>query len=189
VTNSKAIPIHPARLMREVGDLLDRDTLLVSDASNPFRWATSHAFVEAGPTFITPRGTGAIGTGLPVAIGAKLAAPDKRVICFEGDGGIMCGILAELEMAARYNIAIVVVVFNNGAYLLEKQHLKDYDLSKEMNFLPGLNFANIAREFGCEGIRVEKPDSIRPAIEKAFGWQKPALVDVVLDPDESFPSD
>lgn len=188
-TNSKAVPIHPARLMREVREFLGPDTILVSDASNPFRWATSHAFVEAGPTFITPRGTGAIGTGLPVAIGAKLAAPEKHVICFEGDGGIMCGILAELEMAARYNIAIVVVVFNNGAYLLEKQHLKDYELNKEMNFLPGLNFANIAREFGCEGIRVEKPDAIRAAIEKGFACQKTTLIDIVLDPDESFPSD
>jgi acetolactate synthase-1/2/3 large subunit len=188
-TNSETVPIHPARLMREVREVLGLDTILVSDASNPFRWATSHTFVEAGPTFITPRGTGAIGTGLPVAIGAKLAAPEKRVLCFEGDGGLMCGILAELEMAARYNIAIVVVVFNNGAYLLEKQHLKDYELNKEMNFLPGLNFANIAREFGCEGIRVEKPDAIRAAIERGFACQKPTLIDIVLDPDESFPSD
>src|SRR5262245_11076404 len=188
-TNSKAIPIHPARLMREVGEFLDPDTLLVADASNPFRWATSHALVEAGPTFITPRGTGAIGTGLPVAIGAKLAAPGKRVICFEGDGGIMCGILAELEMAARYNIAIVVVVFNNGSYLLEKQHLKGYDLSKEMNFLPGLNFANIAREFGCQAFRVEKPEAIKPALEKSLASDKPTLIDVVLDPEESFPAD
>ncbi|HEX9880061.1 MAG TPA: thiamine pyrophosphate-binding protein [Candidatus Binatia bacterium] len=186
--NSNAAPIHPARLLREIREFIGPDTILVSDGSSPFMWATSHTFVEAGPTFITPRGTGAIGTGLPMALGAKLAAPDKKVICFEGDGGIMCGVLPELEVAARYRIPIVVVVFNNGAYLLEKNHMKEYALSREMNFLPGLNFANIAREFKCDGIRVERPDEIHGALEKALASPRPVLVDVVLDPDEGFPS-
>ncbi|NIO07460.1 MAG: hypothetical protein GTO40_05440, partial [Deltaproteobacteria bacterium] len=187
-TNSNAIPIHPARLLREVNEFIGPDTILVSDGSSPFMWATSHTFVESGSTFISPRGTGAIGTGLPMAIGAKLAAPNKKVICFEGDGGIMCGIISELEVAARYNIPIVVVVFNNGTYLLEKNHMKDYALCREMNFMPGLNFANIAREFKCEGIRVEKPDEIRPALQKGLESGKPTLVDVALDPGEGFPS-
>jgi len=186
--NSNAVPIHPARLMREVREFIGPDTILVSDGSSPFMWATSHTFVEAGPTFITPRGTGAIGTGLPMAIGAKLAAPNKKVICFEGDGGIMCGIVSELEVAARYNIPIVVVVFNNGTYLLEKNHMKEYALSAEMNFLPGLNFANIAREFKCEGIRVERPDEIHGAIQKGLESGRPTLVDVALDAKEGFPS-
>ena len=186
--NSNVVPIHPARLLREVQDFIGPDTILVSDGSSPFMWATSHTFVEAGPTFITPRGTGAIGTGIPMAIGAKLAAPDKKVICFEGDGGIMCGIISELEVAARYNIPIVVVVFNNGTYLLEKNHMKEYALSQEMNFVPGLNFANVAREFKCEGIRVEHPDEIHSAIQRGLESGKPTLVDVALDPKEGFPS-
>lgn len=186
--NSNAAPIHPGRLMREIREFIGPDTILVSDGSSPFMWATSHTFVEAGPTFITPRGTGAIGTGLPMAIGAKLAAPDKKVICLEGDGGIMCGVLAELEVAARYRIPIVVVVFNNGTYLLEKNHMKDYPLKEEMDFMPGLNFANIARELKCEGIRVERPDEIHSALQKGLESHTPTLVDVVLDPNEGFPS-
>ncbi len=188
LANSNAVPIHPARLMKEVREFIGPDMILVSDGSSPFMWATSHTFVEAGPTFITPRGTGAIGTGLPMAIGAKLARPDKKVICFEGDGGIMCGIISELEVAARYHIPIVVVVFNNGTYLLEKNHMKEYALKEEMNFLPGLNFANIARELKCEGIRVERPDGIHDALRKGLESDKPTLVDVVLDPNEGFPS-
>ena len=187
-TNSAAVPIHPARLMREVREFIGPDTILVSDGSSPFMWATSHTFVEAGPTFISPRGTGAIGTGLPMAIGAKLGAPGKNVICFEGDGGLMCGIISELEMAARYHIGLVLVVFNNGSYLLEKNHIKDSPLKEEMSFLPGLNFANIAREFKCEGARVELPEQIAPAIEQGLKSGKPTLVDVVCDPKEGFPS-
>ncbi len=187
-SNSNAVPIHPARLVKEVGEFMGPDTILVSDGSSPFMWATSHTFVDAGPTFITPRGTGAIGTGLPMAIGAKLGAPNKNVICFEGDGGLMCGIISELEMAARYNIGLVLVVFNNGCFLLEKNHIKDSPLKEEMDFLPGLNFANIAREFKCEGIRVERPDQIRLAIEEGFKSGRPTLVDVVCDPAKGFPS-
>ena len=121
-----------------------------------------------------------------MAIGAKLAAPDKNVICLEGDGGLMCGIIAELEMAARYNIAIVVVVFNNGNFLLEKHNMMESPLKDEMDFLPGLNFANIAREFKCEGIRVERPDEIGAALRKGLESGKPTLVDVVCDPKEGF---
>jgi acetolactate synthase-1/2/3 large subunit len=144
--------------------------------------------VSAGPTFITPRGTGAIGTGLPMAIGAKLAAPDKQVICLEGDGGLMCGILTELEVAAKHHIPIVVVVFNNGTYLLEKKHMDEHPLEVEMDFLPGLNFANIGRELGCEGIRVERPGEIKAALRQALASGKPTVVDVVLDPEEAFPA-
>jgi len=81
-----------------------------------------------------------------------------------------------------------VVVFNNGTFLLERNHMKNYPLKEEMDFLPGLSFANIAREFKCEGIRVERPEQIRPAIEKGLQSGKPTLVDVVCDPNEGFPS-
>jgi acetolactate synthase I/II/III large subunit len=186
--DSDATPIKPARLMREVRDLIDRDTILVSDASTPYIWATSHTFVEAGPTFIAPRGTGAIGTGLPLAIGAKLGAPDKKIICLEGDGGLLTGILPELETAARYSIPVVTVVFNNGTLQLERDHIKQYPNVGEFDLSPGLNFANLARELKCEGIRVEQPEEIRPALEAALASSKPTLLDVVLDPNEGFPS-
>ena len=185
--NSEAIPIQPARLIKEIRPFIGPDTILVSDGSSPFMWASSHLKVDAGPTFISPRGTGAIGTGLPMAIGAQLAAPDKRVICFEGDGGIMCGILGELEVAARYKLPITVVVFNNGSLLHEKNRMHG-ELRNEMDFLPGLDFAMVARGLGCEGIRVERPDELRGAIEQARDNRMPTVVDVVLDHDQGFPA-
>jgi acetolactate synthase I/II/III large subunit len=185
--HSDATPIHPARLMHEVRQVMDRETILVADASTAYIWAASHTLVDAGPTFIAPRGTGAIGTGLPLAIGAKLAAPDKKVICFEGDGGLLCGILPELETAARYGVGVVVVVFNNGTLQLERDHIKNYPNAGEFDLLPGINFANLARELKCEGIRVERPGDIRPAFEQAFASGKPTLLDVVVNPGEGFP--
>src|SRR5207247_2923058 len=113
-SGSDQVPIDPGPRVGEVSRLVGPTTIVVSDGSSPFMWATSHLLVSAGPTYISPRGTGAIGTGLPMALGAKLAAPDKDVICFEGDGGIMCGILGELETAARCHIGVTTVVFNNA---------------------------------------------------------------------------
>ncbi len=188
MANSDAIPIQPGRLIKEIRPYIDANTILVSDGSSPFMWASSHLKVEAGPTFISPRGTGAIGTGLPIAIGAKLAAPDKNVICFEGDGGLMCGILSELEVGARYNLGMPVVVFNNGSLLHEKNRMKG-PLREEMDFLPGIDFAMIGKGLKCEGIRVTKPEEIAPAMQKALANTRvPTVVDVVIDHDQGFPS-
>ena len=185
---SDASPIHPARLIHEIRPFMGPDKILVSDGSSPFMWGSSHLKVTAGPTFISPRGTGAIGTGLPMAIGAQLAAPDKRVICFEGDGGIMCGILGELEIAARYELPLTVVVFNNGSLLHERNRMTG-ELRVHMDFLPGLDFAMVARGLKCEGIRVERPEEIGPAMEQALASPKTTVVDVVLDSEHGFPSD
>ncbi len=173
-------------MIKEIRPFIGPDTILVSDGSSPFMWASSHLKVDAGPTFISPRGTGAIGTGLPMAIGAQLAAPEKRVICLEGDGGLMCGILGELEVAARYRLPITVVVFNNGSLLHEKNRMKG-ELRDHMDFLPGLDFAMIARGLGCEGIRVERPEDLGGAIEAAVHSSATTVLDVVIDPDQGFP--
>jgi acetolactate synthase-1/2/3 large subunit len=186
--SSEAVPIHPARLINEIRPFMGPDKILVSDGSSPFMWGSSHLKVTAGATFISPRGTGAIGTGLPMAIGAQLAAPDKRVICFEGDGGIMCGILGELEVSARYELPLTVVIFNNGSLLHEKLRQQG-ELRKHMDFLPGLDFSMVARGLGCEGIRVERPEDIGPAMKRAVASDKTTVVDVVLDPTEGFPAD
>jgi acetolactate synthase I/II/III large subunit len=188
IERSPQIPIHPARTVNAVRPFVGPDTIVVSDGSSPFMWASSHLKVHAGTTFISPRGTGAIGTSLPMALGAKLAAPDKQVICFEGDGGLMCGILAELEVGARYNVGMPVIVFNNGSLLHEKKRMRG-PLAEEMDFTPGIDFAMIARGLKCEGIRVERPDDLRPALERALNNKRtPTVVDVVIDHDTNFPA-
>jgi acetolactate synthase-1/2/3 large subunit len=180
---SDQVPIHPGRLVGEVSQLVGPNTIVVSDGSSPFMWASSHLLVSAGPTFISPRGTGAIGTGLPMAVGAKLAAPDRDVICFEGDGGIMCGILGELETAARCNVGVTTVVFNNAT--LGHERFNMHGGLEYMDFLPGIDFATVARGLKCEGIRVERPEEIRPALLRGLEngrAGRPTLVDVVIHP-------
>ena len=119
-----------------------------------------------------------------MALGAKLAAPDKDVICLEGDGGITCGPLAELETAARCKIGVTTIVFNNGLLGHERYNMSSPQ-AEYMDFLPGIDFATVARGLRCEGIRVEQPDEIWPAIERGLraGREgKPTLIDVVINP-------
>jgi acetolactate synthase-1/2/3 large subunit len=180
---SDQVPIHPARLVHEVSKHVGPNTLVVSDGSSPFMWASSHLLVSGGPTFISPRGTGAIGTGFPMAMGAKLARPDMDVICFEGDGGLMCGILSELETAAHYRIGVTTVVFNNGTLGHERYNMRN---GREfMDFLPGIDFAAVARGLRCGAIRVERPDQLQPAITQGIEAGRsgtPTLIDVVIEP-------
>ncbi|MSQ23079.1 MAG: thiamine pyrophosphate-binding protein [Chloroflexi bacterium] len=180
---SEQAPIHPGRLIGEISRLIGPNTMIVSDGSSPFMWASSHFFVGAGTTFLSPRGTGAIGTGLPMAMGAKLGAPGMDVICLEGDGGLMCGVLAEIETAAHYGIGVTTVVFNNGT--LGHERFNMHAAHTYMDFSPGLDFAAVARGLRCDAIRVERPDQIRAALEQgvAAGRQgRPTLIDVVLHP-------
>jgi acetolactate synthase-1/2/3 large subunit len=181
-------PMHPARLIKEVRPFIDENTILVSDGSSPFMWGSSHIKVHAGTTFISPRGTGAIGTGLPMALGAKLAAPERKVVCFEGDGGLMCGILSELEVGARYNLGLPVIVFNNGSLLHEKNRMRG-DLREEMNFLPDLDFAMVGQALKCGGVKITTPEQIAPAMEQAFAASRPTVLDVATDPHISFPGE
>jgi acetolactate synthase-1/2/3 large subunit len=183
--SSDQVPIHPGRLVHEIGRFVGPSTLIASDGSSPFMWASSHLLVSAGATFISPRGTGAIGTGLPMAMGAKLARPDLDVICLEGDGGLMCGILAELETAAHYGIGVTTIVFNNGTLGHERYNM--HGGQEYMDFSGGIDFAAVARGLRCDGIRVEHPDDLHRAISQGVEAGRsghPTLIDVVIHPEQ-----
>lgn len=182
---SDQVPIHPSRLVHELSRFVGPNTLVASDGSSPFMWASSHLRVSAGTTFISPRGTGAIGTGLPMAMGAKLARPDMDVICLEGDGGLMCGILSELETAAHHGIGVTTIVFNNGTLGHERFNMREGQ--QFMDFTPGIDFAAVARGLRCEGTRVEHPAELHDAIQRgveAGREGRPSLIDVVIHPEQ-----
>ncbi|WP_289501496.1 thiamine pyrophosphate-dependent enzyme [Gloeocapsopsis sp. IPPAS B-1203] len=128
--------------------------------------------------------------GIPGAIGAKIANPDKIVIGFTGDGGAMYTIQA-LWTAARHNVDAKFVVCNNRSYRILQLNIQAYwqeqgisehdfplsfDLSK-----PAIRFDEIARSLSVEAVRVEKPDEIAPAIKQALSHKGPFLIDLVLE--------
>jgi acetolactate synthase I/II/III large subunit len=184
---SNDVPIKPQRLMYEINNFLDEDAIVLGDLSFSSVWVCVHYDCrKAGRNVTYARGFDILGWGLPASLGAKLAAPDKQVLSLVGDGSIgYC--IAELETARRHNIAAVNIVLNNGGLGYERLIINYHnEPGKFTRETPGCDYvdtdyAAIARSFGCVGIRVERPDEIRPALEEAFASGRPALIDVVVD--------
>ncbi len=127
------------------------------------------------------RGLATMAFALPAAIGSALAQPDHPVIAFTGDGGLMmCP--GELGTAEQYGCKLVVVVFNDESLTLieVKQRQRGFE-RRGLDFSPA-DFAKVAEGFGCLGLRVEKPEDLAPALQRAFVHDGPAVVDVVVNP-------
>ena len=170
-------PIHPLRLCKEVRDFIDRDAILVVDGQEILNYGR-----QSIPTF-NPRhrinsGTfGTMGVGMPFGVGAKVAQPDKQVVVLHGDGsfGLNC---MELDTAARHNIPVIVVISLNGGWTADPKREKP---GRDLGYT---RFDLFAKSLGCHGEHVEKPEDIRPALERAkqaIRNGKPALVNVVTD--------
>ncbi len=168
-----------------IEDLLSavpKDAIITSDAGNFFGWLSKYyRFTQEG-TYIGPT-SGAMGYGLPSAIGAKVAHPDKKVISFSGDGGFMMT-MQELETAVRYDIPVVAVVVNNNMYGTIRMHQEIHFPTRVMGTdLSNPNFADLAKVFGCHGVQVTRNDQFLPALKKALQCGKPAVIEVVTNPD------
>ncbi len=183
--NSDAVPIRPERICKEISEVLPADGVLVSDTGHAGMWTGAMVYVKH-PAQQYFRCAGSLGWGFPASLGVKCALPDKPVLCFTGDGGFYYHI-AELETARRHNLNVVVVVNNNSGLNQEITLNKvAYDNNPrggwtDMWTFTDNNFAKIAEGFGCVGIRVEKPGEIKDALKRAFGMNKPVVIDVVSD--------
>jgi acetolactate synthase I/II/III large subunit len=181
---SDATPMRPERICKELQDGLPRDAILVSDTGHAGIWTGTHLELHhSGQTYL--RAAGSLGWGLPAAIGAKCACPQRPVICFSGDGGFYYHV-SELETALRYGINTVTIV-NNNRSLSQETLLFAHAYGGEQRsgfkmwqFEP-LNFARIGEAFGCYAERVEQPAQIRPALERALACGRPAVLDLVSD--------
>jgi acetolactate synthase-1/2/3 large subunit len=170
-------PIHPLRLCKEVRDFIDRDAILVVDGQEILNYGR-----QSIPTYL-PRhrinsGTfGTMGVGMPMGVGAKAAHPEKQVVVLHGDGSFGLNAM-ELDTAARHNLAMIVVISLNGGWTADPKREKP---GRDLGYT---RFDLFAQSLGCHGEQVEKPEDIRPALERAKSAiknGKPALVNVVTD--------
>ncbi len=157
------------------------NTIITSDAGNFFGWISKYFRFTNGNRYIGPT-SGAMGYGLPGAIGAKVACPDKRVISFSGDGGFMMT-MQELETAVRNNIPVIAIVVNNNMYGTIRAHQeKHFPQRVVATGLTNPNFADMAKLFGCHGEQVRINEDFLPAFRRAVDSGKPALIEVITDP-------
>ena len=190
LVNSDAVPMRPERICKEITDNLPPDAVLVSDTGHAGIWTgTMVDFKHPGQSYL--RCAGSLGWAFSAALGAKCALPDRPVVCFTGDGGFWYH-LAEMETAARYGINTVTVVNDNHSLNqdrtgTERAYSGRSGNSDEIWQFQDIDFAEIARNMGCLGIRVERPSDIGNALEEAFASNKPAIVDVLSDMDAVAP--
>ncbi|HEY1298760.1 MAG TPA: thiamine pyrophosphate-binding protein [Chloroflexota bacterium] len=167
-------PVHPLRLCKEVRDFLDRDAILVVDGQEILNYGR-----QSIPTFV-PRHRlnsgvfGTMGVGLPFGVGAKVAKPDNQVLVLHGDGSFGLNAM-ELDTCSRFKIPVVTVVSLNGGWTADPNREKT---GRELGYT---QFHKMAEALGCHGEHVEDPAQIRPALERAFKADGPALVNVVTD--------
>jgi acetolactate synthase I/II/III large subunit len=180
-------PLHPMRVYRELNGFLDRDAIVVGDGGDFVSYA-GRVFETWQPgSWMDPGPYGCLGAGPGQAIGAKLAHPDRQVCLLLGDGAFGFSGM-EFDTMARHNLPIVAVMGNNGIWALEHHPMKflyGYSIAAELR--PETRYDELVAALGCHGELVRSPDELRPALERAFASGKPALVNVLTDPEVVYP--
>jgi pyruvate dehydrogenase (quinone)/pyruvate oxidase len=177
-------PIQPQYLMRVIDRLATDDAMLCTDSGTIATWAARHFDIRGERAFMLSANLATMAPAVPYAIAAQWAHPGRQCIAFVGDGGFAM-LMGELLTAARYHLPVKVVICNNGVLgqILWEQMALGYP-EHGVRFQGPANFAPWATACGGLGIRVETPDRIEPALAEAFAFDGPALVDVVVNPDE-----
>lgn len=187
----ESVPLKMTRFMEELAPQLPQDAIIFDEALTSSPAVVRYAPPTLPGHYFLTRG-GSLGVGIPGAIGAKLANPDKTVIGFTGDGGSMYTIQA-LWTAARHNVNAKFVICNNASYRLLQLNITEYwkeqDIPKHdfpLSFdlsHPPLHFVDMAKGMGVPGVRVEKPWEVAQAIQQMLATPGPFLVDLVLESD------
>jgi acetolactate synthase-1/2/3 large subunit len=193
LTWSDPAPIeHPGTLqmgavMARLREALPADAILCNGAGNfatwPHRfWPFRHYGTQLAPT------SGSMGYGLPAGVAAKRLRPERTVVVFAGDGDfLMNG--QEFATAVQYDLAIVVVLIDNGMYGTIRMHQeREYPGRISATALRNPDFAAYARAFGGHGERVERTEEFAPALERAIASGKPAILHCLLDPEAITPA-
>ena len=178
--------ISPQSIFAAVRDITrDDDTVAITDVGQHQMWAAQFFTTDEPKHFISSGGLGTMGFGLPAALGAKVACPEKTVVVFSGDGSILMN-CQEFATLSEYGIDVKVIVFHNDTLGMIVQlqdffynhHYSQCTLNKRKN-LPML-----AESLGVKGYAIEKQDDLTPVLKEAFAHKGPALVDIRISPEE-----
>jgi len=180
-------PLHPVRIYKELGEVLDRDAIVVGDGGDFVSYAGRFIDTYEPGCWMDPGPFGCLGAGPGQAIGAKLAHPDRQVCLLLGDGAFGFAGL-EFDTMARHGLGVVGVMGNNGIWALEHHPMKFlYGYSVAAELRPETRYDQMVEALGCDGILVREPDELKPALERAFASGRPTLVNVLTDPEVVYP--
>jgi acetolactate synthase-1/2/3 large subunit len=180
-------PLHPLRIYRELGAVLDRDAIVICDGGDFASYAGRAIDSYEPGCWLDPGPFGCLGCGPGYALAAKLARPDRQVVVLLGDGAFGFSGM-EWDTLARHGVAVVGVVGNNGIWGLEKHPMEFiYGYSVVADLRPETRYDQVVEALGGDGTLVREPGELRPALERALAGDRPALVNVLTDPSVAYP--
>ncbi|WP_340373437.1 sulfoacetaldehyde acetyltransferase [Peribacillus sp. FSL E2-0218] len=174
-------PINPRRALLELTKVLPENAIVTTDIGNVSSTANAYLKFNQSRRHIAALTFGNTGFAYPSALGAKLAEPNTPVLAIVGDGAWGMS-LHEVSTAVEENIPVIACVFNNNAWCAEKKNQVDFYNNRFVGAdIQNPDFAEVARSMGAVGIRVEKPEELGSAIEKAIKSNKPTVIDIQVD--------
>ncbi len=176
-------PIHPQYVAKILDELAAKDAVFTCDVGTPTIWAARYLHMNGRRRLLGSFTHGSMANALPQAIGAQAAYPKRQVITLSGDGGLAM-LLGDLLTLPQLRLPVKLVVFNNSALGFVELEMKAVGLLDFGTDLVNPNFAKLAESANIPGIRVEKPEDIRPALERALAHDGPALVEVIVNRQE-----
>jgi acetolactate synthase-1/2/3 large subunit len=176
--------ISPRSVMAELNRVIDKDTIVTTDVGQNQMWAMHYLKIERPRQFITSGTFGTMGFGLPSAIGAKAALPEKDVLTITGDGGLQM-VIQELSTSVEEDIPVTVVLLNNGKLGMVRQMQKHYRGERYSGVDLGdkADFVAIAKGFGADGVRIDKAGELGDAVRAAKDSGRTTLIEVKIDPE------
>jgi acetolactate synthase-1/2/3 large subunit len=179
-------PLKPQYVVEKYDELTPDDTIVAAGVGQHQMWAWQYWTWKHPRTWVTSHGLGTMGYAVPAAIGAKLAAPEKEVVAFDGDGSFLMT-QQELSVAVRENLDLTIVVLNNEAVGMVRQWQDGFyegrRMASEYPWIP--QFDKLAEAFGAQGLRLEDYDNVEDVIQEAREYDGPSVIDAIIDPSEN----
>ncbi len=177
--------IKPQFVVQKLNELTQGKAIICTEVGQNQMWAAQYCQIEEPGHFITSGGLGVMGFGLPAAIGAQMARPDKLVVDVAGDGSIQMNI-QEMATAVQYCLPVKIVILNNG-YLGMVRQWQELFYEKRyactcMEHAP--DFVRLAEAYGAVGLRAEKPDEVEKVLREGLAVKGPVIMDFVVAKEE-----
>jgi acetolactate synthase-1/2/3 large subunit len=177
--------IKPQDVIQKIYELTGGDAIITTEVGQNQMWTAQFYTFTRPRTLITSGGLGTMGFGLPAAIGAQVAFPDKMVIDIAGDGSIQMNI-QELATAVQYRLPVKVAILNNHCLGMVRQWQQLFCERRYSQTLLDVSpdFVKLAEAYGALGLRATKPEEVEPVIRQALSTPRPVLMDFLIDPNE-----
>ena len=172
-------PLHPEYVTRVLNDLADEDAIFTVDVGTPTIWAARYLDFNGKRRLIGSWSHGSMACALPQALGAQAAYPGRQVISMSGDGGLAM-LMGELLTAVQNKLPIKILVFNNSALAFVEIEMASAGILPFGTELINPEFKKVAEACGLFGVRVSQPEELKPALQEAFAYDGPALVEVLV---------